>query len=278
MEHSFASAQRKQFKMLPDPPVVPGYEFACYYDAAETLSGDFYDFVQLSPTQIGIVVGDVTGHGVEAALIMSGAKKAIQILSRGQTSPAAVLQAANDNLVPDLDDMTFVSVFFGILDTTTHTLRHVRAGHNPTLLLNPMREQPVTELKPRGIVVGMQRGEMFGKLIEEHVIDLRPGDVVVQYTDGIIEAKNAEAAEFGKGRFTQLLLDYWERSLDEAFAAVLQAYRQWLGPLPQDDDVTLVGFRVLDPDAPIVSAEPDTRLHEAPPSPPAPPADGAPQA
>jgi sigma-B regulation protein RsbU (phosphoserine phosphatase) len=216
----------------------------------------------MSPTEIGIVVGDVTGHGLEAAVIMACAKKAIQILSQGQTSPAAVLQAANDNLVPDLDDMTFVSVFFGILDTTTHTLRHVRAGHNPTLLLNPMREQPVTELKPRGIVVGMQRGPLFGKLIEEHTITLRPGDVVVQYTDGIIEAKNAEGAEFGKGRFTQILLDYWERPVEDAFAAVLGAYRQWLGEVPQDDDITLVGFRVIDPDAPIVAPEPEMQIDE----------------
>jgi phosphoserine phosphatase RsbU/P len=266
MEHSFASAQKKQFKMLPEPPVVPGYEFASYYNAAETLSGDFYDFLDLGPNQLGIVVGDVTGHGLEAAVIMACAKKAIQILSQGQTSPAHVMQLANDNLVPDLDDMTFVSVFFGILDTSTHTLRHVRAGHNPTILLNPTRDQPVTELKPRGIVVGMQRGELFGKLIEEHEITLRPGDVVIQYTDGIIEAKNADGAEFGKERFTQILLDYWEKPVQDAFDAVLQHFSLWMGELPLDDDVTLVGFRVLDRDAPTVTPEPDTRLMQDPPA------------
>ena len=125
--------------------MVPGYEFACYYNAAETLSGDFYDFIQLSPTRIGIVVGDVTGHGLEAAMVMAGAKKAIQILSQNQTSPASVLSAANDNLIPDLDDMTFVSVFFGILDTEKKTLRHVRAGHNQTLIFNPARESAGTQ-------------------------------------------------------------------------------------------------------------------------------------
>jgi len=260
MEHSFRSAQKKQFKMLPDPPVVPGFEFACYYNAAETLSGDFYDFLQITPSEIGIVVGDATGHGLEASVIMACAKKAIQILSQGQTSPAHVMQLANDNLVPDLDDMTFVSVFFGILDTETRMLRHVRAGHNPTILLNPTREQPVTELKPRGIVVGMQRGEMFGKLIEEHEIELRTGDVVVQYTDGIIEAKNREGAEFGKELFTQILLDNWEKPVADAFDALLNQFGAWMGDLPLDDDVTLVGFRVLDTDEPTLTDAPDTRL------------------
>lgn len=249
MEHSFGSAQKKQFKMLPDSPEVPGWEFACYYDAAEALSGDFYDFIRLDDHRLGIVVGDVTGHGLEAAMVMALAKKAIEILSQGQTSPAKIMSLANDNLIPDLDDMTFVSVFYGIIDTQNFTMRHVRAGHNPTLLINPAREQHVTELKPRGIVVGMQQGEMFDRLIEEHEMQLLPGDIVIQYTDGIIEAKNLDGEEYGKDRFNQLLLDYCARPIAEAFQAVVQSFREFSAGLDQDDDITLVGFRVP-PEAP----------------------------
>ena len=246
IEHSFQSAQKKQFKMLPEPPQVPGYDFASFYNAAETLSGDFYDFIELSPTTTGIVVGDVTGHGLEAAVIMACAKKAISILSHGSTSPRAVLSAANENLLPDLDDMTFVSVFYGILDRPGRMLRHVRAGHNPTLLVNPARDPVVTELKPRGIVVGMQRGEMFERLTEEVETRLQPGDVFVQYTDGIIEAKNAEGVEYGKQRFTDRMLAALDGTMAEIFRDVVLDLRAFLGETPLDDDVTLVGFKVLE--------------------------------
>jgi serine phosphatase RsbU (regulator of sigma subunit) len=254
MEHSFGSARKKQFKMLPDPPEVPGWEFACYYDAAETLSGDFYDFIKLSDHEIGVVVGDVTGHGLEAAMVMALAKKAIEILSHGQTSPTKIMQLANDNLIPDLDDMTFVSVFYGIINTQTFKMTHVRAGHNPTLLMNPAREEPIMELKPRGIVVGMQQGEMFNRLIEEHEIQLQPGDVVIQYTDGIIEAKNRASEEYGKDRFNQVLFEHCEQPLEKAFEAVVQSFLEFSEGLDQEDDVTLVGFRVP-PDVPAPAGE-----------------------
>jgi len=272
MEHSFGSARKKQFKMLPDPPEVPGWEFAVYYDAAESLSGDFYDFIKLSDHEIGVVVGDVTGHGLEAAMVMALAKKAIEILSQGQTSPAKIMQLANDNLIPDLDDMTFVSVFYGIINTRTFHMSHVRAGHNPTLLINPAREESVIELKPRGIVVGMQQGEMFDRLIEEHSMQLMPGDIVIQYTDGIIEAKNRAGEEYGKDRFNQLLLDYCERPIEEAFQVVVQSFREFSEGLDQEDDITLIGLRVpADAPAPTEDgpALADASTADAPAEPPA---------
>ena len=284
MEHSFGSAQKKQFKMLPDPPDVPGWEFACYYDAAEALSGDFYDFIKISEHEIGIVVGDVTGHGLEAAMVMALAKKAIEILSMGQTSPAKIMSLANDNLIPDLDDMTFVSVFYGIINTENYTMTHVRAGHNPTLLINPAREEPVIELKPRGIVVGMQQGEMFNRLIEEHTMQLIPGDIVIQYTDGIIEAKNRAGEEYGKDRFNQLLLDHCAEPLEAGFAAVVQSFREFSEGLDQDDDITLVGVRVPADapvpaeDGPAMADEPDPAADPAADPAPGPDADDAPAA
>ncbi len=231
--------------MLPDPPQVPGYDFACYYNPATTLSGDFFDFIPVSAHELGIVVGDVTGHGLEAAFIMAAAKKAISILGQGKSSPREVLAAANENLHADLDEMTFVSVFYGILDRGTKMLSHVRAGHNPTILLNPARPKPVEELRPRGIVVGMQLGDSFLKCTEEVKTQLQAGDTVVLYTDGIIEAKNAEGTEYGKDRMIRLLQENSGKRMAENFGAVIEDFASFLDGAEQEDDITLVGFRVL---------------------------------
>ena len=194
---SLEEAGKQQRQMLPEKPQIPGFEFEVLYRPMVTVSGDFYDFVQVSPNEIGLVVGDVSGHGMEAALVMSMVKKSLKIHGRGCSSAAEVLRVTNADIHEDLTENTFCSAFYGVLNTEARTLRFVRAGHNPLLLYNPRREPAFHALEPKGIIVGIDKGPLFNKVLEEMELQLASGDMLVQFTDGVTEANNPQKEEFG---------------------------------------------------------------------------------
>jgi sigma-B regulation protein RsbU (phosphoserine phosphatase) len=231
--------------MLPTPPKLERFEFHCVYQPASKLGGDFYDFVNVSEDKLGIVCGDVSGHGLDAAIVMGMAKKTINIFGRGEDSPKETLSLANQDLYADLDDMTFVSAFYGVLDQKTAVLRHCRAGHNPTFLIRDDGKAEVEELKPKGIVLGMQREPVFGTFTEELETSLKPGDVLFQYTDGLIEAKSKSGEEFGSDRLKTLLAQHATKNIDHLVETVSHIFGIFIDGTEQDDDVTLMGLKVL---------------------------------
>ncbi len=123
--------------MLPKPPSIRGFDFDCSYIPCDEVSGDFYDFIRIDETHLGISIGDVSGHGIEAAMVMGMAKKALQIFARDGCSAKEVLALANKDLGRDLLEGTFVSAAYGILDTAKRTFVFARAGNNPPFLVNP---------------------------------------------------------------------------------------------------------------------------------------------
>ncbi|MHC4600900.1 MAG: PP2C family protein-serine/threonine phosphatase [Planctomycetota bacterium] len=231
--------------MLPDPPVVKGFEFGCYYKPASSLGGDFYDFVTTPGGSLGIVLGDVSGHGIDAAIVMGMAKKAINIFSFGSDSPRDVLTKANASLYPDLDDMTFVSASYGVLETQSAKFSFVRAGHNPPILFSPSGNPKIRHLKPKGIVLGMQQSPVFETFCEPLEERLNTGDVLLQYTDGIVEAKNKAGEEYGLERLDQLVESNGHRGAQELADIVKDHFNEFIRGLEQDDDVTLVVLKVL---------------------------------
>ncbi|MHC5036382.1 MAG: PP2C family protein-serine/threonine phosphatase [Planctomycetota bacterium] len=245
IESGLRSARKKQLHMLPDPPAIEGYEFGCYYNPASSLGGDFYDFVNAAEGLIGIVLGDVSGHGIDAAIVMGMAKKAINIFGLESTSPMDVLRKANESLYPDLDDMTFVSASYGVLGIASRKLTFVRAGHNPPILYSPGKDPEIRHLKPRGIVLGMQKGPVFDSFTEDLEVNLTPGDILLQYTDGIIEAKNKAGEEFGLHRLDDLIKEHGQSSAEVLVDAIRKSYEEFNQGQEQDDDITLVALKVL---------------------------------
>lgn len=245
IETGLRSARKKQMHMLPDPPAIEGLEFGCYYNPASTLGGDFYDFIATPDGRIGIVLGDVSGHGIDAAIVMGAAKKALNIFGSETPGAEEVMIRANETLYPDLDDMTFVSAAYGIFDKTDGSFEFVRAGHNPPLLFSPTHEGSITQLKPKGIVLGMQKGDVFQTFTETMKVAFAPGDVLLQYTDGIIEAKNRDGEEFGTSRLENLLKAHGNHSAQELVDAIRDDFQGFLDGLEQDDDVTLVALKIL---------------------------------
>lgn len=246
IDSSLKSARKKQLHMLPQPPQMPGYEFACYYNPASSLGGDFYDFVKAPGGKLGIVIGDVTGHGIDAAIVMGMAKKTINIFGQTSESPFEVFETSNASLYSDLDDMTFISAWYGVLAPETMVLDYVRAGHNPMIHFTPHLEQKINYLKPKGLVLGMQKNEVFSSVLESATMTLTPGDVLINYTDGIVEAKSKAGEEYGENRLSALVLMNAGRSMQEMVDQIAEDFENFIAGTEQEDDVTLVAFRVLE--------------------------------
>lgn len=232
-------AKKKQIQMMPTLPRIPEYDIDVYYSPMETIGGDFYDFINISDEEVGIVVGDVSGHGIEAALVMSMAKQVLNIYSKLHRSLTDALVHANEEIFTSLRGESFIAVFLGILNKSTHVLRYARAGQTYPVLYNAARQPNLTELKSSGVVLGTVRGEMLRTKIEEKHIQLVPDDILLIYTDGAIEAPNTEGEEFSSDRLMQELRSAPKDSA-QAINTYLREQIHKFAPAPQSDDITLL--------------------------------------
>lgn len=236
-------AKRRQRRMLPPPPTAKGFEFSTLYLPASSVSGDFYDFVNVSEEQIGIVIGDVTGHGIEAGIVMAMVRKLISYIGRTIASPVEVLSIVNDEVFGEID--VFVSVFYGILDTRERVLTYCRAGHNPPILYNPGRIPATSRLTGTGMAIGVDVGPPFQNLLENVVVELKPQDVILAYTDGLTEAMAPDGEEFGEFRIVETLERYAPRKLDEMMRLMMAQVQKFAKGVQIDDDIAMVGVKVL---------------------------------
>lgn len=237
-------ARNKQRRLLPRVPEIDGYDFGYYYEPCEALGGDFYDFIP-SRAGLGIAIGDISGHGIGAGLLMGLAKKLLEVHGRDRVSPKETLSLANRDIFPDLDARTFVTVCYSLLDPKKRTLRIARAGHNPLILFNPQRDPELMCYEPQGIALGMDSGKLFDKTLQEEVIQLRPGDLVFQYTDGITECQNAAKQELGSKHLHQIIRTHGKEEAEYVIFKVVKALEAFRGEARVQDDVTLLAFKVL---------------------------------
>ena len=246
LEKSMRTARSRQLHMLPKEPKVAGYEFKSRYMPCANVSGDFFDFIQVSEHEIGIAMGDVSGHGIEAALIMGMAKKALQIYAKGLSSPKQVLTLTNNDLCHDLDFGTFICASYGILDIQKRAFTFCRAGSCPLLLLNPARNPPLLTMKPNGLVIGVDKmGQQFSSATEEEVVQIQSGDILFQYTDGLTEAPDVDKSEFGDEGVKRILRKSHDLPAFALLDVMEEAVQKHIGALEQQDDITMIVFRVL---------------------------------
>ena len=242
---SMQRSRKAQLSMLPKLPEIPGLEIAAVYKPCEHVGGDFYDLFVVGRYRLGIVIGDVSGHGVEAALIMAATKKALQIHGQGAMSPKETLLAVNNSIKPEMPPGTFVSLFFAILDLKEQTLTCARAGHCPMLIFNGEANPRVKQSAPNGMVLGMASNEVFAKSLSEETVKVEAGDVMLLYTDGVSEATNVSKEEFGEEglvKAMQAMNGISASQVTEALEAEIFAFREGTA---QDDDVTLVALRYM---------------------------------
>ena len=260
IEQELRVARLIQQTLLPkELPEMSGWSLAAYYQPARAVGGDFYDFLPFSDGRLGIVIGDVTDKGVPAALVMATTRSILRTAAQeGQASPGNVLARANDLLFPDIPPRMFVTCLYGILNPHTGALVYANAGHD---LPHQRQEGGAVELRATGMPLGLMPGMSY----EERETILAPGDSVLFYSDGLVEAHNPASEMFGFPRLMSLMSDWTdttpliERMLNELAAFTGAGWEQ-------EDDVTLVTLQreklaladlTLPPDEASASADSD---------------------
>jgi serine phosphatase RsbU (regulator of sigma subunit)/predicted ester cyclase len=234
VEHELSVARRIQQSLLPkEVPELEGWEITPYYHPALEVGGDFYDFLELEDGRLGLVVGDATGKGVPAALVMASARSTLRAVAQASESPGAVLRRANDPLAADIPTNMFVTCFYAILDARSGSLRYANAGHDLPYL---RRSGDAEELRARGMPLGLMPGMGY----EEKEIVLEKGESVLFYSDGLVEAHDPHREMFGFPRLQGLVGAH--RSGGSSLVGFLLAeLARFTGDgWEQEDDITLV--------------------------------------
>ena len=227
--------------LLPDtPPVIPGYHLAGENIAAQRLSGDYYDFFCLPEGRVGLVIADVSGKGVAASLIMTMCRAVLRSHAITQSSPAEVLRLVNRQLHPDMQKDMFVTIIYAVLDPLRHTLTLARAGHETPLL---WRNGHVETIKSPGMAIGIDSGEMFDLFIQDTTLTLIPGDMLLLYTDGVIEMQNSEQQEFGRDNLRQIICTSADSGARQTIENIITHIGRFRGDAPAYDDITLIALQ-----------------------------------
>lgn len=241
LEKGVKIAASRQRKLLPlRAPQVPGCEIAFTYRPAEEISGDFFDFVELPGGRVAFVIGDVSGHGIEAGILVGMTKKVLSIRLRETGDPVAALKKANADIMPDLDRSSFVTAAVAVYDPSERSLTCARAGHNPPLVHNPGGGEEVRRLEPPGLMLGMAAAAKFDEQLRADVRSILPGDILLLYTDGLEEGKNARGEEFGLERIIPLLRSEAGKPASFLLGSLFYEFDRFAGSVPQEDDLTAI--------------------------------------
>jgi serine phosphatase RsbU (regulator of sigma subunit) len=242
LEQDLRFAKRVQLAFLPKkPPDVPGYEFVSHYTAAREIGGDFYNFIKLGETLLGIIAADVSGKGAPAALMMARLTSDVRFIALREVSPGKVLGAINDLICREMPDQGFVTAVFVTIDTKTHALTIGNAGHPPPLI----RRGSSPEIVKFEDSIGLPLGVMEDTEYDEEVVTLEGGDSVMLYTDGVIEAMDEHERFYTQARLEELISKGPTRANDAA-ANLLGDLERFFKDKPQNDDLTLVCFGRLE--------------------------------
>jgi serine phosphatase RsbU (regulator of sigma subunit) len=237
VEQELRVARSIQQASLPkEVPEPEGWQIAPYYQPAREVGGDFYDFLELKDGQLGLVVGDATGKGVPAALVMASARSMLRAVAQASDySPGDVLRRVNDSLVIDIPPNMFVTCFYAIVDPKSGSLTYANAGHDMPYL---HRNGHAEELRARGMPLGLMPGMGY----EEKQTILEAGEAALFYSDGLVEAHDPEGEMFGFPRLRELVAEHGEeRSLGDFLLEELYSFvgEGW----EQEDDITLLTLR-----------------------------------
>lgn len=234
-------AARIQQKLLPDKlPEVPGYELCGMQETCEDVGGDLYDAGMMDGGRCQILLGDVSGKGIGAALLMSDVLGSIRVLREEGIPPADLVGRLDRHLLQTTQSEHYVTLFLAELDPVAHRLVYVNAGHPPAFLVCP--DGDVKPLPSTGVPAGLIAMELPGSKFEQDSVDFPPGSSLIIYSDGISEAERADEL-FGEGRLTSVLGECTAKKAEETIAHVLAQVSSFIGEQPQPDDVTLVVVR-----------------------------------
>ncbi len=244
MEQELEIAREVQSRLFPKAaPEVPGLLLHGVCKAARSVSGDYYDFLKLGENQVCLVLGDVSGKGISAALVMAAIQSALRAHfddgfgslgeSRLIPSTADILSRLNRQLYENTPREKYVTLFFGVYDALTHTLTYTNAGHLPPVLF---RGESVRRFTTGGMVAGLFPSVAY----EQESVQIEPGDLLVAFTDGLTEPENTFGEEFGEERVMETVLRARSASLEVLVDEIYRSVSVWTGSPELQDDMTLI--------------------------------------
>lgn len=241
VQNDLDAAHRIQQQILPQvfPPFPDRNEFSIYAEMhpAKDVGGDFYDFFLIDDTHLGFVVGDVSGKGIPAAIYMAVARTMIKSIASQIPDPAECLSKVNSMLIPESDDRTFVTVFYGVLDTANGVMRYCNGGHNLPYFVKNKSTVGQVEDTP-GILLGKFESIKF----ETRELQCSHGDRIVLYTDGVTEAMNETREMYMEARLLQYLETHRPDGLDNLVRGVIVDVMKYMGKATQSDDITVLSL------------------------------------
>jgi len=245
LQREFEIARRVQFSFLPrEKPKLKGIDLASICIPAMEVGGDYYDFIELDDHRLGVVIGDVSGKGISAAFHMTLTKGFLKSQAKSGLSPREIMINLNELFYENVERGTFISMIYGIFDLQSRTFTFARAGHNPLLIQKGMDDK-VEILCPKGLALGLEKGTLFERVIEEYTIGIQSNDIFVFYTDGFSEAMNNKKEEFGEDRLQKLLQKNSLPSAEHIINHIKTEIINFVGDAPQHDDMTMLVVKIL---------------------------------
>jgi serine phosphatase RsbU (regulator of sigma subunit) len=217
---------------------LPGFEVAAFSDAARSVGGDYYDFIPLADGSVLVVIGDVSGKGISAALYTVKVQTMLQMFARESAEPCDLLDRLNRQLYRNLKRNYFLTLALVRLYPSGE-MTHCRAGHTPALLFDGEKKDCVW-LEPKGLAIGIKNGQEFSKKLELSKRLLKPGDLLLLFTDGVIETANGKLVEFGENRLAQVFARSSQAPPESIKAMLLQELTLFRAGAELRDDTTFV--------------------------------------
>ena len=235
-----ALSRQIQTDMLPRGPLLNTIaEVAGVSVPAREVGGDFFNYFDLSDGRLALLVGDVSGKGVSAALLMANAQATLRARLPLETDLAALADLFDRDLDRNTPRNVFLTLFMGILEKDGRTLRYVNAGHNPQFLIRS--RGPIEPLSSTGLPIALYAGHGYA----EARVEVEHGDLLFFYTDGLVEAENAAGDMFGAERLQQLLADVQSREIDAILRQIEEHVHAFRGDVEPLDDATMMALRVI---------------------------------
>jgi len=241
MQQEVGLAAKIQMDLLPrSNPGLQGYDIFARTIAAQSIGGDYFDFISKSDGRMALCLGDVSGKGLPASLLMAN----LQATLRGQTlvsqQPSECLLRSNKLLFESTSPEKFATLFYGVLDTKLHCMHYSNAGHDWPILIG--KNNSIQRLKTGGLMLGLIQQAEY----EDEEIPIQLGDVLVIQSDGVSEAMNSNNQQFSEERLQALILEHKERTAEEIIDTVVKEVRKHAGAHPQSDDITIMVIKRIE--------------------------------
>ncbi len=240
LEQELKVAREVQLKLMPQTmPQISGMDIDSFFLTAYEVGGDYYDFFQFADGQPGMIVGDVSGKGTSAAFYMAEFKGVIQTLAQTTKDPMELICRANQIFYASVEKQLFLTAVVGKYLPEQQEFQFVRAGHNP-ILYCPAGSQKSEYLQPPGLGIGLDSGAVFNQITQMAKLSVKPGDALLLYTDGLVEARNSTGEEFGDTRLQSLMDNCSRDDIRLIKEQILETVTDFIGATPLHDDLTFL--------------------------------------